>query len=336
MLVFPPLLFLFMMVSKRDRPLLRRFRPYGFIILSLLALAPVLWWNSRHHWITFYHSGGHFPIEKSGFPLSLTTFFKFLGSQLGLISPITWTLLAGVSGICLGRLRKQNRAVIYLVMFCAAPLIGILLLSLRQGIHANWPAPFYLAGVILLAAWGVGQISCNARFDRWRSLFHPGIILGVAFALLTYTTPFLLPLTSIGGSGPDPTTRMRGWREMGKQVGAVWENLPGKDRVFFIGAQRQIASELAFYLPTQPQVFHRPYRNGTVHSQYEVWEGPTNKIGWDSLIVSDASRNLHKDLRAVFERIEPLKEVTIPLGKGGDRKLSLYLGHGLREWPENE
>ena len=335
-LAFLPLLFLFLFAGRTDRSFLRRFWPYAFVILSLTALIPVLWWNSRHDWITFQHAGGHFPVEKPGFPLSITTFLKFLGSQLGINSPIMWVLLAGLSGLCLRRFGRQTRPVQYLLMFSAVPLAGIFLLSFRQGVHANWPAPFYLAGVILLAAWGVGKVSCSPGFDRWRALFRPGIILGGTLALMTYAVPFFLPLTPLGGGGSDPTTRLRGWKEMGKEVGALYENLPGRDRIFIIGAQRQVVSELAFYLPTQPRVYHWPYIRGIVDSQYEVWDGPTDKIGWDSLIVTEASLKLPKDLRAAFTRIEPLKKVVIPLGPGGNRELALYRGYDLRHWRERK
>lgn len=334
MLAFLPLLPLFLWLSPLDRRLFHKIRPYAFMACSLLALIPILWWNNQNDWVTFHHGGQHFSTGQKGFSLSAITFFKFLGSQLGLISPITWSLIAGVSVLCILRQDRKDRSIVYTAVFCAIPLAGILLLSLRQGVHGNWPAPFYLTGFILLGAWKTGELSCGLRFDRLRILFFPGLILGAFFAMLIYVLPFLMNVTSLRGGNFDATVRVRGWQDMGKEVGTVWQGMQGREKMFLLSTRRQFVSALAFYMPDQPRVYHWPSRAGRVESQYEVWGGPTDKIGWDSLIVTDTTRGLPDDLRSVFEKVEPLGEVNIPLGENKNRQILLYRGYLLRNWPE--
>lgn len=328
-----PLFFLFLLLSRRDKAFLSRKWPYALLILPNLALAPVLWWNARHHWITFSHTSHHFSGVQKGISLSFSDLLTFLGTQMGVFSPLTWLLLAVGSAVFAFKIRQSRREEQYLLVFSAAPLAGILFLSLLQGVNANWPAPFYTAGFILLAAWGVNRLSSDSWFDKWRFLFKPGLGVGAALTLLIYFLPLVLPLTPLGGGRLDATARLRGWSELGRKVGDALQALPDREKVFLLGVKRQVVSELAFYAPGQPRVYCWPSSDGRVKSQYDIWKGLSHKAGWDGLIVVEAGRRLPQDVRDGFEKVEALKEIAVSLGKGGDRRFTLYRGRSLKRPP---
>lgn len=62
---------------------MRKWSLIGGVLLSLLALAPTIYWNSSHEWATFRHVGSTVGGGAQG-----GNFFSFLGAQIGLVSPI--------------------------------------------------------------------------------------------------------------------------------------------------------------------------------------------------------------------------------------------------------
>ena len=143
---------------------------------------------------------------------------------------------------------------LYLLCFSFVPLLGVAVLSLRQRIEPNWPATVYPAGMILLAAWGCGNISAGSRLDSWRPYFKKGVIVGAVMALLTYALPFW------AGAAPGPwadrlIARLQGWRQLGVEAGRALGEVPRPQTTFILTFDRQLASELAFYVPGQPRVY---------------------------------------------------------------------------------
>ncbi|NIA08392.1 MAG: phospholipid carrier-dependent glycosyltransferase [Nitrospiraceae bacterium] len=335
MIVFWPLAMVFLIVSPRDRYLFLRPWPYISAGLSLLIVVPVIWWNYGHDWITLYHTMHHFQPNSGEYGLSLSTLFRFVSLQLLVISPVSWVLMLLAGGGCLMALRPSHhipRSIGFLTVFSILPLAGILVLSLRQRVNANWPAPFYIAASILLAGWACGQVSCRPSLYRLRRFFGPGIVIGLGMAVLLYMVPPGLTAFGLSGGPIDPTVRLRGWRDLGQKVEKVKMGLPDQDRLFLLAKRRQTVSELAFYMPGKPEVFRWSDRR-EIKSQYEVWQGPGDKIGWNCLIVMDAEKELPQDLSACFNSIEPVQKIAISLGHNRKRKFNLYLGRGLKTWP---
>ncbi len=325
---FIVLMFVFVALSKEDRWLLKSPRPYVVWLLGLCALIPDLLWNAGHGWITLHHTESHFAGSHTAF---IVTFAQFIGGQIGLISPITWLLFMALSGLLLWRFRTLDRRVLYLLTFSMAPLAGITVLSLRQKIQPNWPAPVYTAAMVLLAAWGCGYVSAGKRFEAFRPWFKKGIIVGAVMAVLTYGLPFwarILPYRMVD----KVAWRVEGWDQFGTEAGAVLARVPRPRETFPLTFDRKLAAELAFYVPTHPRVYvwHAP--GAPPKSQYDIWGGP--KTGLDALIIvpEGGGRRLSGVLSDYFEKIEPLSGV---LGGDEHRRYKLYLGTKLKLWPGN-
>lgn len=333
MLVFLLLAPLFLLISREDRRHLSTPGPYVLTVLTLAALLPPLGWNMEHDWITFKHTAHHFESHSEGAFYLLKTSFDFISGQMLLVSPLSCFLLILLAFFLVAGFKLQGRKVRFLLLFSGISLLGFLLLSLRQRVNANWPAVFYPAGMILLAAWGNGEISSDRRFDRWRKLFIPGVLVGALFALLTYSLPFFLETSRLGGSRLDPTGEVKGWRQLALEVEKVRSELKGKEKIFLVAAKRQVVSELAFYLPDRPRVYKFPGPKNGINSQYDLWEQPTDKNGMDGLIVLNEGMSLPDELAGAFVSFRKLKELEIPLGPGGSRHYNLYVGRGLKEWP---
>lgn len=334
MLVFPILGILFLLSAKEDRRILRSPWFFSSIILSLLSLIPVIFWNIHHGLITIQHTFHHFEAsqEKDLF-FFLVTLFEYLGSQMLIVSPITCLLLSAVSLITLCKYLRQDRKIRYLLTFSIIPLLVFVFMSLRQRINPNWPAAFYPAGIILFAAWAFGPITTGTWLDECRKFSRSGIALGLAFVALTYVLPFFLIAVGLDGGPLDPAARMKGWHQFGKDVGAILQAQPRRDRTFLITPDRQLTSELAFYVPGQPHVFKWKEPGGGVDSQYDIWPGPTDRMGWDALVVFPIDQKPGKAMIACFQSFHYLGGLRLSRGHAGQREYDIYFGRSLQRWP---
>lgn len=328
MLGFLPLACLFLLISGSDRHRLRDWRLWMAAAVGLLCLTPVVVWNSHHNWVTLVHTSEHFSTESVSLTRRVVRSIEFLASQLAVISPITCLAFVGVSSSLVSRWSRVDRRQLFLLCFSAIPLLPICLLSLRQRVEANWPAPFYLSGFVLLA--GAFDTSIDSRWLRWRG--H-ALRCGIVFSLGTMLLPFLIEGLGGKGSRMDVAVRMWGWRDLSNTISSRLRELPqGEDTLLVVDRRRGVASELAFYLPHQPRVY--VYNDSaTVTSQYDVWGGPTvDAHGRDALILSEVPE-LSQNLDSAFSQITPLPDVTVPVGNGRTHHYYLWLGKSLEVWP---
>jgi 4-amino-4-deoxy-L-arabinose transferase-like glycosyltransferase len=326
MLVFIVLMFVFAAVSRDDRYLLKSRRPYLSSLLGFAALIPPIVWNAFHGWITFHHTAGHFEASQYNF---IATSTEFIGAQIGIISPLTWILFALLSVLLLFNFRSIDRGALYLLCFSFMPLLGVAVLSLRQRIQPNWPAMLYPAGMILLAAWGCGNISAGSRLDSWRPYFKKGVVLGAVMALFTYALPFWAGAAP-GSRADRLVARLQGWRQIGVEAGRALGEVPHPQSTFILTLDRELASELAFYVPGQPRVYTWRVPEGVPKSQYDIWDGP--KIGWDALIILPESYSLRAAaaISGYFQAVGRLDNTSL---EASGRHYSLYLGTSLKNWP---
>jgi len=333
MLVFLLLMLIFLLFSHEDRFRLKTPWPYLTIFIALLFLLPPLWWNMSNDWITLKHTAGHFDGNRSFFDF-FKTFSEFVGGQLLFMSPLLVIIFACLAAVFLKKIKLLDRRVRLLFIFSALPLLGFILMSFRQRINANWPAVYYPAGFVLVTAWGMESISAGKRMNSWRRLFPATVYSGLGLTILTYGLVFIFSFISLGGGKFDPLARLKGWRQLGTQISSLLTQRPDPRRVFLLADERQTASEMGFYVQGQPVVYQWNDGINPIRSQYDLWPGPVDKMGWDALIVLKYDRKPDSLLRSLFHQVMPLTTLDIPLGPAGSRKFSIYLGHGLEKWPQ--
>ena len=336
-LLFPVMLLCFLALSAADRHWLRQPRLYAVLGGSLLFLLPVALWNHRHDWITFTHTAHHFEPPDLRWGKLLGRPLEFAGSQLGLCSPVVWVLMLACLVAVAARWRQSDRRQRFLFCFSAPMLAAVGLMSFWQRVHPNWPLVFYLSALVLVGGWASTGLNLGERLERWRRWFRPGLGIAVGLSALAYAATFTLGSTPLAGGRSDPAERLRGWRELGGEVGAIRAALPeGERTLVLVAARRQVASQLAYYLPGRPRVY-RLENPARVNSQYGIWGGPGPEYrGRNALLVTEGERavELPQELSQAFDRIESLGAVRVPLGPGGRaRTVHLWHGVGFRQWP---
>jgi undecaprenyl-diphosphatase len=268
-----------------------------------------------------HHTSQHFEDQAIGWPDRVADFGEFLVGQVAVVSPITCGLFAVIGMACFGlywRLGPRER---FLFCFSGLPLGGVLALSLIRHIEPNWPAAFYPAGIILVSAAGLNRVQAFSWTWLTERKLRMAAAVGAVLAGLIYLLPFGFGLA---GSKFDPLVRMRGWRELGLAVGREFQQLPHCEKTFvMVAAGRSVASELAFYIPSQPEVYLWDH-DGQIDSQYDLWGDPRGKQNWHAMIVTDADQAIPAELAVRFGSINLIENVQVSIGHGRAHRVRLW------------
>ncbi len=126
--------------------------PYAGAAVALALLAPNLWWNATHGWMTFAFQFGR--IGAGHFTLRFLA--EFLGAQLVLASPFIFVL------IVLGLATAKSPSLI--VAMVLPSILYFCVHSLHDRVQGNWPCFLYPALSIAAAA------ALRAQWHGWQNV----------------------------------------------------------------------------------------------------------------------------------------------------------------------
>ncbi len=293
-----PCLFLYFLVSRRDRFWLAQPEPYFAAAISLAAATPVILWNILHGQVTIKHTLGQAHVGEGA--LAIGGLFEFLGSQAGLLTPVIFIGLVYGAWVALTRGFVEKRDELLLAFFASAPLFAFFLLkSLHAKVQGNWAVASFVAA-FPASVWA---------FDRLCSRQHPparritkgvavfGIVLGAAVSFLAYFPWLLEPVKDDIMDGP-PYNRVIGWKELGQEVSAIKRQMEGSGEVFLLSDTYQITSEIALYTEGNPAAYN--VNTGTRRmNQYDLWPGP-DALGGNAIYVKGGDAELDAVVGAAF------------------------------------
>ncbi len=320
-----PGLLLYLWRAPEARPWLRHPAPYVAAALALALVAPVIAWNAGHGWV----SARHVASQGRGAGLSWVEPLEFLGAQVGILTPLVAGLLAWAAwyGFREGFVRGRE-PYRFLMAFATPILLFYLLLSFQGKVQANWPAAAYpplavvAAGGLLERRQRLGAAGRRAQ----RRLLLAAAVVALAVSLAGHATDLL-------GVPPelDPTTRLKGWRDLAATVSRLHREMPAPQRTFLAADSYQVTSELAFYVPGGAPAYN--VNLGRRLNQYDLWEGPHTRVGWDAIYVREGVGEVDERVSRAFERIEGPFVVEVRRGGRTVRAFAIYRGYGFRGLP---
>jgi undecaprenyl-diphosphatase len=335
MFMLPVCVSLWLLASPKLRPWLRRREPYEAALLGLLVFSPVIVWNARHGWL----SGRHVLVqagagETRSLGASLLGGPEFLASQLGVVSPFLFVLM-GLAVLWAWREGvRQGREDLLLLACLSAPVyLFFQIWSFATKVQANWAAHAYFTAAVAAAGWSETWPVWGPRRQASRRLYAlllASIILPMALLPLAFF-PEVLGIfgTRVPASVDLVSKRLRGWPELGREVGEVLRNTPTSP--FLVSDRYQIASELAFYVEGHPRVFNANL--GRRMNQYDLWGGWEELTGRDGLFVTYGAGDPPGELREAFRQVERVKVVPIVYRGQRIRDFSIYRGLDFRGFP---
>ncbi len=260
-----PALFLFTLATD-ERKWLKTIHPYAAFLFGCLFFLPVVYWNSKHHWISFAFQMQHGLGGSAYHPGKV---FAFLGGQVFIAGILFF--LAGAYAAVVALFRK-NKEMLYLSLNFLFVLLFFAYSSLKRTAAANWPCCAYFTFGILVSAYCINGSKAKQRF--WLA----GVILSLLLSITAglHARFDIIPLSDKLRNN-DVTNLFYGWREIAEELGKD----PGIKVAF--AEHNQLAAEITYYSGEKitGYVDSRFYGAG----QYEYWDLPDSLLGKNGVCI---------------------------------------------------
>ncbi len=336
----------FMILSKDGRKWFRDARPYIATVIALIIFSPVIIWNIQHH---FESLGFELVSRNPNFHISINKFFTFLGSQVGLISPLVFFLLIYAiyygfkmykKGLSEDMIQESDRG--------ERPFATTFMKHLDSRLHGNdnkeIPHSDYyvrngkgylflsaLAAPIILFFFVVSFVvdskpnwalmgyvpavilSVQVSYDMYnKKWFRKYLWTGWATALLftlLIHVQLYYPLIPMKPVDADLTNDLYGWNIAGKAAEDAYKQLSTQGPTFIFTHKYQLSSQLAFNAPGQPQV----YTSNKTGDSYHDWglNVAPKLYGWNAVYVNDNSFRIDPYKHFQCRRWEALPQIKI-------------------------
>jgi 4-amino-4-deoxy-L-arabinose transferase-like glycosyltransferase len=242
MILIVPCQFAFIILDPNQRRWLLRKEPYLALLLGLLIFSPVIYWNAQHDWLSFafqlHH--GFDPRKHSG----ITKLLAYLGGQAGVITPLIFLAFVFYS-IKAVRLNYQKTTSQYLyLMMLSWPIIFFFAVSSVRGkvAAANWPAPAYIAGLILMYS------IYHERYivKKFHRVFVTAAVILAIILNIVLHVHLLHPILPLPPD-QDTTKQFHGWQKLGEMISTYISENPHEQGYFLLGDHNQRLTEAVFY-----------------------------------------------------------------------------------------
>lgn len=239
--------------------------------LTLGVIAPNLWWNARHDWVSLAFQLGHGLSSKAGGAGA------FFGAQVGLVSPLLF-LAWGLFALVAWRNDREDR----IAWWTSVPVLVFFTLAATRGAgEANWAAPAWIGGML-----GVARATPRVQRLGWVGVGLAGLLSGLVILHL------YVPLVHLPR---DPTARLGLGRDLAASVQAWGEEAVWTTRYQEAALLRYYAGVPATTVPETDRVdqfdlwprpdaseglFVRPHRSGStlVTDRFCADHGPANVV----------------------------------------------------------
>lgn len=306
---------IFLVSSKELRRYLLTINPYIGFIISIIIFSPVIIWNVNHDWVTLKHTAGQAHITE-GFQMSIGSLLEFLASQLGVITPLLFVLMA----FSLWGLRKTREGA-FLFWFSIPIVTFFILKSIHAKVQANWALPGYITGIIAFSSYYVKRFYSYGRGTK--ILIVTALILSLAVTSIAHYPSFLnLPVKK------DPTSRLRGWQELGEEVTRIYEEMSAVRPVFIFSDRYQVSSQLAFYVEGHPVTYC--VNLGRRMNQYDIWPGFHDLLHYDAIFVKTGDCQFPEKLAPSFQKVEKRVFKAYTKRRAELRDYSIFLCHDFK------
>lgn len=236
MIYFPLCMACQAIFSTSAREALRDRRALVIVLVALVVIAPNLYWNYAHGFVSFHQTANSAGWGRHA--AHLQHFVQFLLSQFLVYGPVLffmvlWIAVAAIRGRTHSRITDSR--VVMLLAFSLPILILITVQSLISRTHASWAAAVAPAACILVTAWLLER--------RRRILFGTTVATNALATAAILIGPVLPP--DVFPWKSDPFARASGWKDV---AASVRQQLV-KDRYGALVVDgRDLAAELLYYL----------------------------------------------------------------------------------------
>jgi hypothetical protein len=284
--------------------------------IALLIYSPNFWWNWSNGFVSYLHTRDNAAL--SGPLFHPDAFIEFFAAQFGVFGPLLFAGLILLIARWRGLAEPRARLLAAFILPTLAMMLGVSLLSRA---HANWAAPTYVAATVLVVAWALQR--------GWRRLIAISIALHLTAVGLLLTGREALAAFGLDVPAEyDPLRRVRGWRELGSEIGKELAAHPG---LTLFADDRELLAALIYYIRPHPLDAVKWKVTSRIQDQWDLTNGLGKRLGDSFLLVSE--HELTNEMEPSFAAIERLRPIVIPLGPGAVRTYTLYVARGFKGYP---
>lgn len=264
-----PCLFIYLVLTE-DRRWLKTFYPYVSLLTGFLCFLPVLYWNSRHDWVSFAFQLDH---GLGGQDYSFGRPAAYLVGQLLVAGPITWFLGMYAALACFFR---KNKAQLFLILTALPIIMFFGFSSIKKLASPNWPVFAYFTFSILVTKYFLDSAS-KMRRSLWYAALFASLFIS---AIVTLQARFsVIPLARFSKelAVADATNWFYGWRELATEL----KKYPGME--FAVTPSHQLSAEIMYY--TDEKIFAQTDEKAARTSQFSLWPWPAGLKGKNGFYV---------------------------------------------------
>ncbi|MBI4684737.1 MAG: glycosyltransferase family 39 protein [Nitrospirae bacterium] len=338
---------LFLITAKQYRSILRTKQPYISLALSLIIFSPVIVWNAARDWVTLKHTAGQANIADQWSIISsqwLKDFSEFLGSQIGIITPILFVMIFYAIFRLLKSYRDPQSSFLF---WFSIPIFAFFLLKSFHGkVQANWALPAYAAGFIAFSVVFISRWESIKKWTQWTVIagvlisliitaiaHYPALPLKLIPIAIAHYPAILQLLPKIDPTKLDPTSRARGWKELGSEVSMISDEISKTSPFFIFSDKYQVSSELAFYVKGQPVTYC--VNLGRRMNQYDLWPGFKGFIHYNAIFVTIGDAQVSDMFAKSFDNCEK-KTFTVYHGGTKNRDYSIFKCYNFKGMKQEE
>jgi len=311
-LVFSAVLFV---VLQRRLDVLRSPGPWLAVTLALLLIAPILYWNVTHDWLSFRYQLGHGfrPKDWEWTRVGISQLAQFFAYAPGIYA---FGLIALVTGF-----REWRERGVQLSLLLVLPVLVLFASgSGREESLPHWTALAWAGSTPLAARWLLAH--WQSRPVRAFSYFSAGYSL--ALILLLHIL-FLFPSLPFPGKH-HPLAPLAGWPQAAERAALLHaEFLHEQPQAVLLVPNWSLASRLAWYArPLPVQVPDERF------DQFDLWFGSPAAGAAGVMVVPDSSlKSAHRVLER-FERCAERDSLPVYAGSTTVVTFRFYLCRGYR------
>jgi 4-amino-4-deoxy-L-arabinose transferase-like glycosyltransferase len=281
--------------------------------VALLFYLPNLWWNWANGFVSYLHVRDDAHLSGNLFhPENLLEFF---GAQFGVVGPLFFAALIAIVARPIALAERPARL---LAAFSLPTLALMLAESLLSRAEANWAAPAYVSGIVLVVAWALRR--------GWRRFMTTAVAINLAAAIVLFGATDVLAAAGINVPAKyDPLHRLRGWRQLGNRVAVLLAAYPG---LTLLADDRELLAALIYYVRPHPfgAVEWNPIPG--ISDQWRLVNNIGDHRGGDFLAVTE--HKLRDEMRPDFTTLMPLTTITTNSGQYGGMTYTVYIARGFR------
>lgn len=180
---------------------------YLAVLIALVLIFPILYWNYQHDWVSFRYQLSHVTSGGAGYK----GFLQSLALQFILYGPFLWPF-------CLVGLKKifdiKSPIGIFILLSVIVPAVFFIKSSFQETNLPHWPALFYLLTVPVGVA-----VAVDSRKVYFRFFAKVAVFLSVVFMI---TIGGLITTGLIYKFAPPALKEVTGWKVVMQRAYEVW------------------------------------------------------------------------------------------------------------------